>query len=340
VSAFTKLDSGIVHSTIWVQPHDVLRVWIALLALADQNGFARTAAPSLAHLCMVPLDRMREIITVLESPDEDSRSEAHDGRRIVKVEGGWMLVNHAAYRAKRDPEADRDRKRDWDRQHRPSGHARTEQSDGSPTQSDTVRRSPLAPTQAEAEAEAEFLSDRSLHTPPSAAVGASFEGHAEPKATPNPAAAFAIALNKAGHRGCTSITPTLVAYVAEGGTVEHLLQVIAANDCAGKPGSYVLAIARRELAEKATPVTAGAASTRYSPPPARTTETVEQTRAKRDAEKPSKPANPEAAAEAIRMAREMLTMPAPATREKPERVSAEDKAAALAELTQRKELAA
>lgn len=166
MSAFTKLDSGIVHSTIWVQPHDVLRVWIALLALADQNGFARTAAPSLAHLCMVPLDRMREILTVLESPDEDSRSEAHDGRRIVKVEGGWMLVNHAAYRAKRDPEADRERKREWDRQHRPSGHAR--QSDDSPTQSDAVRQSPLAPTQAEAEADTEAREKKALVQPAAA----------------------------------------------------------------------------------------------------------------------------------------------------------------------------
>lgn len=153
VSAFTKLDSGIVHSTIWVQPHDVLRTWIALLALADQHGIAKTAAPSLAHLCMIPLDRMRQIIAILESPDEDSRSEAEDGRRIVKVEGGWQLVNHAAYRNKRDPESDRDRKRAWDREHRPSGHARAQKSDTvrhSPTQSGD---SPTSPTQAEAEAD-------------------------------------------------------------------------------------------------------------------------------------------------------------------------------------------
>lgn len=166
MSAFTKLDSGIVHSTIWVQPHDVLRVWIALLALADQHGFARTAAPSLANLCMIPVDRMREILTILESPDEDSRSAAEEGRRIVKVEGGWMLVNHAAYRAKRDPEADKERKREWDRQHRPSGHAR--QSDAvrhSPTQSDS---SPPNPTQAEAEAYTEAREEQK-HVQPAAA---------------------------------------------------------------------------------------------------------------------------------------------------------------------------
>lgn len=113
MSGFTKLDSGIVHSTIWVQPHDVLRVWIAMLALANMDGYVRTAAPALAHTCMIAVDRMREILRILESPDEDSRSEAEGGRRLLKVQGGWWLVNHAAYREKVSAEekraADRER---------------------------------------------------------------------------------------------------------------------------------------------------------------------------------------------------------------------------------------
>ena len=113
MTSFTKLDSGIVHSTIWVQPHDVLRVWIAMLALANQEGVVRTAAPALAHTCMIPLDRMRDILRILESPDEDSRSDTEGGRRLIKIEGGWWLVNHAEYRrkvsAEEKREADRER---------------------------------------------------------------------------------------------------------------------------------------------------------------------------------------------------------------------------------------
>ena len=112
MSSFTKLDSGIVNSTIWVQPHDVLRVWIAMLALASSEGVVRTAAPALAHTCMIPLDRMREILLILESPDEDSRSDAEGGRRIMKIEGGWFLVNYAEYRKKISAEE----KREADRQ--------------------------------------------------------------------------------------------------------------------------------------------------------------------------------------------------------------------------------
>lgn len=154
MSGFTKLDAGILHSTIWLQPHDVLRVWICLLALADMNGVAHTAAPGLAHMCMIPLDRIRKILLFLESPDADSRSEAEEGRRIVKLVGGWHLVNHAAYRAKRNPDADRERKREWDRLHRSSGNSRAAKSAPSPTQSDKKPTSPTSPTQAEAEAEA------------------------------------------------------------------------------------------------------------------------------------------------------------------------------------------
>ena len=101
--SFVKLDSGIVNSTLWVQPHDVLRVWVWFLSQADQHGVVRTAAPSLAHSCMVPLDRTREILELLESPDPDSRSEKNEGRRIRKIDGGWQVVIYETYRARRDP---------------------------------------------------------------------------------------------------------------------------------------------------------------------------------------------------------------------------------------------
>lgn len=96
--SFAKLDSGIINSTIWVQPHDVLRVWIWFLSQSDQHGMVRVAAPALSLACMVPLDRVREILALLESTDPDSRSSADDGRRIRKVEGGWVINNYGTYR--------------------------------------------------------------------------------------------------------------------------------------------------------------------------------------------------------------------------------------------------
>lgn len=97
--SFAKLDSGIVNSTLWVQPDDVLRVWIWMLSQADADGVVRVAAPALAMNCMKSVDRIREILTLLESPDPDSRSENDEGRRLRKVSGGWQIINYRTYRA-------------------------------------------------------------------------------------------------------------------------------------------------------------------------------------------------------------------------------------------------
>lgn len=102
------------------------------------------------------------------------------------------------------------------------------------------------------------------HTPP-AAPGVSvdppagqwgtFEGHAAPaKATPNPVAAFAIALTNAG-APCTAMNPDLIGFVAEGGSAEELAALAKSAGFVGKPAAYVLKAARRMLAEAAQPIT-------------------------------------------------------------------------------------
>jgi hypothetical protein len=80
-----------------------------------------------------------------------------------------------------------------------------------------------------------------------------FEGHAEDQAPVlSPAAPMAIALNRLGFR-CTSYTPDLIAAAAEGVTVEHVLEIAGWAECRGKPATYVVAIARRENAERQNP---------------------------------------------------------------------------------------
>lgn len=60
---------------------------------------------------------------------------------------------------------------------------------------------------------------------------------------------MAITLTRAGF-SVTTLNPDLVAYHAEGGTVEHLQQLTAMDEFAQKPAAYLLKAARRELAEK------------------------------------------------------------------------------------------
>ena len=104
--------------------------------------------------------------------------------------------------------------------------------------------------------EEEKLSDRSTHTTTSSAVDGlvayegTFDGHEGSQAiTPNQVAPFAIALTKAGVR-VTTLNPELIAYQQEGGSVDHLMQLVQMDEFCGKPAGYVLKAARRELAEK------------------------------------------------------------------------------------------
>jgi hypothetical protein len=50
-------------------------------------------------------------ITTFLSPDPDSRTPEHEGRRIEVIDGGWRLLNHEKYRAIRDEESTLESKR-------------------------------------------------------------------------------------------------------------------------------------------------------------------------------------------------------------------------------------
>lgn len=109
--AYTKLDGGITESTIWQAPDTTRLVWITMLALADQNGYVGASMPGLASRARVSLDACIAAIATLEAPDEWSRTKANDGRRVAAAEGGWVLLNHALYRARQSAEDRRERSR-------------------------------------------------------------------------------------------------------------------------------------------------------------------------------------------------------------------------------------
>ena len=153
--SFTKLSSGILASTVWQEPSSTRIVWITMLALADRNGYVAASIPGLAHLARVSIPEAETALAAFGAPDPYSRTPDHEGRRIEAVAGGWRLLNHGAYRARRDADDRKDYQRDWDRHHRPSGHARSK---ASPIQSDSPtepRQTRPNPTQAEADTDTE-----------------------------------------------------------------------------------------------------------------------------------------------------------------------------------------
>ena len=145
---YTKLWSSIIHSTVWREPMHVKVVWITMLAIADRDGLVLASLPGLADAARVTLDQAKEALAHLSAPDEYSRTKEHDGRRIEECDGGWLLLNHAKYRALGSAEERREQVKQAVRRHRSKA---ANVSDGNLCNLEKAQ----AETEAEAEAEAE-----------------------------------------------------------------------------------------------------------------------------------------------------------------------------------------
>ena len=58
MSGFTKLSSSIVMSSVWCEDDTTLRIWIALLASCNADGFVEGTVPGFANLARVTVDQM------------------------------------------------------------------------------------------------------------------------------------------------------------------------------------------------------------------------------------------------------------------------------------------
>jgi hypothetical protein len=96
---YAKIWESMINSSIWLEDHDVLRVWLYLLLKADSNGIVDVSLPGLAHQCLVSVDRAKEILARLNSPDEHSKTPDEQGRRILICTNPWHIrvVNFQKY---------------------------------------------------------------------------------------------------------------------------------------------------------------------------------------------------------------------------------------------------
>lgn len=108
---YTKLFSDIVASTIWREDDKTRIVWITMLSMKNERHIVEASLPGLADLARVTLDECEKAIKKLSAPDKYSRSQAHEGRRIKKYEGGWLILNGEHYRQKMSAEDRREYQR-------------------------------------------------------------------------------------------------------------------------------------------------------------------------------------------------------------------------------------
>lgn len=96
---YNKLFTSILDSSIWMESDHVRIVWITFLAAMDEDGFVRFGCvENVANRARVSVDSAREAIEILSSPDQRNPDQEHEGRRINKGDGGYLVLNSSKYR--------------------------------------------------------------------------------------------------------------------------------------------------------------------------------------------------------------------------------------------------
>lgn len=104
-------------SSVWTTPHPQLHmvrcVWVTLMLLADRHGYVHASVPGLAAAALVTVEEAETALELFRSPDRYSRTQEHEGRRLIDVEGGWLLLNYEKHRDTAHQEIRKASKRDW-----------------------------------------------------------------------------------------------------------------------------------------------------------------------------------------------------------------------------------
>jgi hypothetical protein len=157
--AFVKLDCNIVDSTLWLE-REGREVFITALLMAVPRefyepvaqidvdkleltgfvvppgwyGFVPAAGPGILYRARVEEGPGRAALRMLGSPDPGSRSNEWDGRRMIRIDGGYLILNFIKYRDKDHTAANRMRRY---REKKKEGYAVTNGSDAVTIRNDT-----------------------------------------------------------------------------------------------------------------------------------------------------------------------------------------------------------
>jgi len=133
--AYVRLDCGMIHSTTWVdRPAREVFITALLMALPievtedmpqlnvrnleatgwvvppGKYGFVEAAGAGIVRQAGIDTEEGLDALERLGEPDPESRSQAFDGRRLVRVEGGYLALNYQRYRDKDHTAAARQRR--------------------------------------------------------------------------------------------------------------------------------------------------------------------------------------------------------------------------------------
>lgn len=119
MNRFAPLMSQIVDSSLWTEEYYVRILFTTMLAKKDSDHVVRATAYNLHRWANITQEECLKGLKVLSSPDRKRLDpQEHDGRRIQKVDDGWLILNGAKYEAMMRQIAEQARKARWARENR------------------------------------------------------------------------------------------------------------------------------------------------------------------------------------------------------------------------------
>jgi len=135
IMAFVKLDCGILDSTIWID-RDAREIFITALLMAEPfeltteapqievrtlahtgfmappgwYGFIPAAGSGIVRRAGLDAEAGLAALERLGAPEEESRTPDFGGRRLIRIDGGFLVLNFDRYRKKDHTSAERSRR--------------------------------------------------------------------------------------------------------------------------------------------------------------------------------------------------------------------------------------
>jgi hypothetical protein len=95
---YTPLFSKIVDSSLWSEPDYVIKIFLTMIAKKDRDQICRGNAYNISMWARKTEAETVEALKILAAPDKRRlEPQPFDGRRIEKVEDGWLILNGKYY---------------------------------------------------------------------------------------------------------------------------------------------------------------------------------------------------------------------------------------------------
>ena len=98
MNTWAPIFASIVDSSLWDEDDAVCKVFITILAKKEMDQVYRGTAYRLGKQTGKTEEEIERVLKILCNPDKRRReAQEFDGRRLRKVEGGWLVLNGEKY---------------------------------------------------------------------------------------------------------------------------------------------------------------------------------------------------------------------------------------------------